>query len=607
MKIKIILISLFLIAIGIFVCGCGDLLENIGLVTPVGEEQQIPEKGGLPNGLVKVLIGFKEKPGPAEQALVNSMNGKIKYTYNFIPAMAASLPEKAIEALKKNPNITDIELDSKVYALDVELENSWGVDRIDAEVVHANVSENKGTGVKIALIDTGIDYHHADLDGNYRGGYDFVNQDDDPMDDDGHGTHVAGIIAAVDDGNGVVGVAPEAELYAIKVLDNTGSGYLSDVIFGIQWATDPNGDGSADDRLDIINMSLGADVSNIVFKWACNLAYRDGLLLVAAAGNEYGGPVLYPAAYAKVIAVSATDYDYGINQDVLADFSSTGSEVELAAPGMNINSTFLGGGYIEHDGTSMASPHVAGTAALVWAANPSWNNKDVRSHLQMTAEDIHLPDTEQGYGLVDAENATLGTTDGDNLNGQQAIGAISGIVTDADSGFPIMGVTVTADGFITTTNENGGYTLLDLPIGTYSANASKTGYVTQSKTANVSDSSITIVDFALEPESIPSDTMHVHSIDMSLKKAGPNVKANAKVTIVNVSGSPVEGATVSGTWSGATNDTDSGVTGSDGQVSFKSNRLKNLAPGTTFTFTVNNVVKDGWTYIPSVDEGSIIY
>ena len=382
-------------------------------------------------------------------------------------------------------------------------------------------------------------------------------------------------------------------------MDNTGSGYLSDVIFGIQWATDPDGDGSADDRLDIINMSLGADVSNIIFKWACNLAYRDGLLLIAAAGN--GGTVLYPAAYAKVIAVSASDYDYINNEDILADFSSTGSEIELAAPGVNIYSTFLGGEYEIHDGTSMASPHVAGTAALVWAANPSWSNTDVRKCLQNTAENIGLLDTEQGYGLVDAENSVLGTTSGDNLNGQQATGNISGTVTDVDNGSPIIGATVTADGFSTSTNSEGNYSLENLPIGTYNVTASKTDYVTQFQSAVVNKNSTTIVDFYLELELTPTNTMHIQSIDMSLKTAGPNVTANAKVTIVNVSGSPVEGATVSGTWSGATNDTDSGVTGSEGQVSFKSNRLKNLAPGTTFTFTVNNVVKDGWTYDSSLN------
>ena len=508
MKVKLIIISIILLLVMVFASGCLPVMEKLGLVNPTNEEQLSPEKGGPPDGLVKVLIGFKEKPGPAEQALVNSMGGKIKYTYNFIPAMAASIPEKAIEALKKNPNITNVEFDSMVYALDDELINSWGVKRIGAGLVHD--SGNKGAEVQVAIIDTGIDYTHIDLDANYAGGYNFVNGNDDPMDDHGHGTHVAGIIAAEDNGNGVVGVAPDAELYALKVLNEDGEGYVSDVILAIQWATDPDGDGSADDRLDIINMSLGADVGNIILKWACNLAYRDGLLLVAAAGN--GGAVIYPAAYSSVIAVSATD-----SNDELASFSSTGTQVELAAPGVSIYSTYIGG-YTTMSGTSMASPHVAGTAALVWKANPTWSNDDVRTQLQESAEDLGAVgwDSKYGYGLVNAAEAA----------------GLSGGIPDPP---PAIGI------------------------------------------------------------------MHVSIIDMSLKKVAINVNAIAIVTIVDANAKPVGGATVYGHWSGATSDVDSGVTNASGIVSLESNKVKKPKRGTTFTFTVDDVTKVGWTYEPGAN------
>ena len=401
MKVKLIIISVILLLVMVFASGCIPVLEKLGLVNPVNEEQLSPEKGGPPDGLVKVLIGFKEKPGPAEQALVKGLGGKIKYTYNLIPAIAASVPEVAIEALKKNPNITDVELDNQVFALEDTQTLPWGVDRIDAEVVHAATDGNKGAWVKVAIIDTGI-AEHEDL--NIVDGKSFVEYTSEYNDDNGHGTHVAGTIAALDNGVGVVGVAPEASLYALKVLDSNGSGYVSDVIFAIQWASDPDGNGSADDRLDIINMSLGADRGNIFLKWACNLAYDDGLLLVAAAGNNDGGSVIYPAAYSSVIAVSATN-----SNNTLASFSSTGKQVELAAPGVNINSTLPGNKYSGDDekwsGTSMASPHVAGTAALVWATDDSLTNDDVRTQLRITAEDIGLSTTEQGYGLVDAAEA----------------------------------------------------------------------------------------------------------------------------------------------------------------------------------------------------------
>jgi len=376
----------------VFACGCSQFMENIGLINPTNEEQLSPEKASS-DGLIKVLIGFKEKPGPAEQALVKGLGGKIKYTYHIIPAIAASVPEVAIDALRENPNITHVELDGKVFAIGQTL--PWGVDRIDAEVVHT--SGNKGGGVNVAILDTGIDLDHPDL--YVTGGKSFVSGKS-YDDKNGHGTHVAGIVAALDNGDGVIGVAPEAELYAVKVLGNGGIGWWSDLIAGLQWCVN--------EGMDVANMSLGATSAPDDVRDACDSASAAGVLLVAAAGNEYGGPVIYPAAYSSVIAVSATD-----SADKLASFSSVGDEVELAAPGVDIYSTYKDGGYETMSGTSMASPHVAGTAALVWANpdNLNWTNDDVRMQLKNTAEDIKLSPTEQGYGLVDADEAASQPTD----------------------------------------------------------------------------------------------------------------------------------------------------------------------------------------------------
>jgi subtilisin len=502
MKVKLIIISIILLLVMVFACGCIPFMGKIGLINPTDEEQLSPEKGGPPDGLVKVLIGFKEKPGAAQQAIVKGAGGQIKYTYNLIPAIAASVPEVAIEALKKNPNITDVELDSKVYALEDTQILPWGVNRIDAVVVHDN-SNNRGAGVNIAIIDSGIDRYHEDL--IVVDGKSFVDYTNDFNDDDGHGTHVAGIVAALDNKIGVVGVAPEANLYALKALNSEGVGYVSDVVLAIQWATV--------NEIQVINMSLGGG-KNIFLEWACNLAYYDdGLLLVAAAGN--GGAVIYPAAYSSVIAVSATD-----EYDNLASFSSTGKQVELAAPGVGINSTLPGDAYSGEtwSGTSMASPHVAGTAALVWAANLGWSNDAVRAQLRDTAEDLGTLgwDSEFGYGLVNAAEAV-------GVSGE-------------------------------------------------------------------------------EPPPSETGTMYVKSIEMSpeIKTRGKNtfVNAVALVTIVDVddNNNSIEGATVSGTWSGATSDSDSGITNESGQVSFKSDKIKNPKDEKTFTFTVDDVVKDGWTY-----------
>ncbi len=572
----------------VFASGCIPFMEKLGLVNPTDEEQLSPEKGGTPDGLVKVLIGFKEKPGAAQQAMVRAVGGQIKYTYTLIPAIAAAVPEAAIEPLKKNPNVTNIELDSMMYALDIELDNSWGVKRIGAGLVHD--SGNNGDGIKIAIIDTGIDEDHPDLDDNIMGGVNFVSKPSwkvpDPNkwdDDNGHGTHVAGIIAAEDNNTGVVGVAPGAALYALKVLDRTGSGYVSDVIAAIQWATVND--------VQVINMSLGG-AANVSLGDACSSAYKIGLILIASAGN--GGEVSCPAAYDSVIAVSATG-----SNDELAWFSSTGPEVELAAPGVDIYSTYKGGGYTNLSGTSMASPHVAGTAALVIAAGIS----DVRGKLQNTADDLGDSgrDWLYGYGLVDADEAAgvpppppnelptvyiTSPADGSTFDSGATI-LFEGTASDSEDG------DLTAN-LVWTSSIDGG----DGGIGTGGSFSTTLSDGTHTITAEVTDSGgeTGSASIGITVGTPITDNMHVKSIDMSLKKAGINVNAIAAVTIVDATTKPVGGATVSGHWSGATTDTDSGITDINGQVSLKSDKVRNPASGTTFTFTVDDVAKAGWTY-----------
>lgn len=352
----------------------------------------------------KVLIGFRDKP---DTGLVRRCGGTISHTYRLIPVVAAEMPEIALPRLAANPKVAYIEKDHKVTALQQTL--PWGIDRIDAELVHPY---NKGTGVKVAIIDTGIDYTHPDLDANYRGGYDFANDDADPKDDNGHGTHCAGIVAAEDNLEGVIGVAPEANLYAVKVLNRFGSGLLSDVIAGIDW--------SVTNGMQVISMSLGTSVYSASLEAACNSAYNAGLVLVAAAGNSGDGDPAtyeysYPAAYDSVIAVGAT-----ASTDVAPYWSNSGPYLELAAPGVSIYSTLptyrvtltltYGYNYGTLSGTSMACPHVTGTAALVMASDPTLTNLGVRSRLQTTADDLGPVgwDTVYGHGLVDADEAAPG-------------------------------------------------------------------------------------------------------------------------------------------------------------------------------------------------------
>ncbi|MFB6220618.1 MAG: S8 family peptidase, partial [Halolamina sp.] len=253
-------------------------------------------------------------------------------------------------------------------------------------------------------IDTGIDDDHPDLQANVGAGKAYVdckgpNCNYPWSDDNDHGTHCAGIADAIDNSEGVIGVATEATLHAVKVLDKRGSGSYSDVAAGIEY--------TADQGWDIGSMSLGGSSDSQTVRDACRYAYDKGVLLVAAAGND--GPcsdcVNYPAKYSTVIAVSATSED-----DSLASFSSTGPEIELAAPGENVYSTVIGG-YDTFDGTSMACPHVSGGGAQLMANG--YTNTQARDQLNSTAEDIGLASNESGSGLLDVA-AALGLDSSDS-------------------------------------------------------------------------------------------------------------------------------------------------------------------------------------------------
>jgi hypothetical protein len=339
-----------------------------------------------PSGMVRVIIVFKERQ---DIALVRNLGGEMVVAYRIIPGVAARVPERALEELRRNPAVAYVELDGIVHATGQQV--PWGVARIGAPSVW---SSSTGAGIKVAILDTGIQYDHPDLAANIKGGISVVGEENntDPAkwnDGHGHGTHVAGIVAAVNDNTGVVGVAPAAWLYAVKVLADDGKGYISDVIEGIDWCVQ--------NEMRVLNMSLGTANDVLAFKEACDKAYADGILLIAAAGNEDDNGVLYPAKYESVIAVAAAD-----EYDNVPSWSSRGPEVELAAPGVNVLSTYKGSAYAWADGTSMASPHVSGTAALVWAKNLGLTNIQVRSVLQQTAFDLGPvgKDNLYGYGLV---------------------------------------------------------------------------------------------------------------------------------------------------------------------------------------------------------------
>ncbi len=332
--------------------------------------------------LIKAIVIFNEDTYGTqnESYILEKFEIIKKRNLSRILAVSCELPSEVLERIREHIGVSYVEVDQIVSAFDGPSQASSQVIPTGISRINANEgTSSSGAGVKVAVIDTGIDYLHPDLEHNYRGGYDFVNDDSLPMDDNGHGTHVAGTIAAEDNGFGVVGVAPEAELYGVKVLNDEGSGWNSDVIAGILWA--------ADNDMDVANLSLGVEGNSRAMQQAIEDATKAGVTVVVAAGNDYEDANNYiPANYEETITVSAiADFDgepgglspqsYGfgrqkieIADDAFASFSNYGSAVDLAAPGVNILSTWPGGLYETISGTSMASPHVAGAAALYIAS-----------------------------------------------------------------------------------------------------------------------------------------------------------------------------------------------------------------------------------------------
>lgn len=331
-----------------------------------------------------------------------------EFSVLFNGVVVKRLPDAILEKIEELPNVECVVPDCKIK---VVLNDSIPLINAD-DVWNLNDKYGKsvtGCGITVAIIDTGIDYNHPDLKDNFVDGYDFVNNDDDPMDDNGHGTHCSGIIA----GSGAasdfrfVGVAPDSDLYVYKVMDNEGNGYTSWFIEGMEKAVDPNGDGNFSDHVDIISISVGdsSGYPDDAISIAANNAVDLGVVVVAAAGN--GGPsygtISSPGCAKKVICVGATD-----KNDEVASFSSRGYDYaeiikpDVVAPGTDIVSAWPGRSYRSLSGTSMACPHVTGVVALTLQMHPNWTPDEIKTALRNNAVDLGYNLTTQGYGQIDA-------------------------------------------------------------------------------------------------------------------------------------------------------------------------------------------------------------
>jgi subtilisin family serine protease len=350
----------------------------------------------IPNQFIIYLQDNKEENNSIDP--VEFYNSELKDTgtellyvyYNVVKGLAIKIPnEKVLEQLKNNPLVEYMGNDRKISAfIDTHIENQIipeSVDRVDGESLNIIGINSNFVDADIAILDTGIDLDHADLNVFHERSFipGTINADD----DHGHGTHLSGVAAAKDNSFGIVGIAPGARLWAIKVLESSGMGEISTLIKGLDYINQNQ------NQVDVAVLSLGCECESGALDIAINNSIKAGITIVVAAGNEgKDAGTFTPANNPEVITVSAiADTDgkcggkgpstpYGAD-DMLASFSNYGDVVDISAPGVDIYSTFKSNSYTKLTGTSMAAPHVAGAAALYISLHPEASPNDVKSYL----------------------------------------------------------------------------------------------------------------------------------------------------------------------------------------------------------------------------------
>ncbi len=385
----------------------GGLASVLGIAPATGEE------GG--DDLDRYVVGLEEGTSSAS---VSRQTTRVHRSLDLASTggvVVASINDQVRKEFEARSDVRYVERDhirrplvrndiepADAVDLGAEQKLPWGVERIGAIDFHDSTAGSDGGSV--AVLDSGIDPEHESLevaDGEAFTECSGSTCESEWDDESGHGTHCAGTIGALDNGAGVVGVVPGADIYALKVLAGDGSGYDSDIAAAIEWC--------ADNDIDVINLSLGGSDEAQVLEDALGYAYERGVLVVAAAGNDGSlGGIDYPAAYDECIAVGATD-----DRDEVPDWSARGETIELVAPGADVLSTQPGDEYVYLSGTSMSTPHIAGIGAqLMGQGLPHAEDAEdfddpggVRGILRETAEDVGFDDDEQGHGLLNAFDA----------------------------------------------------------------------------------------------------------------------------------------------------------------------------------------------------------
>ena len=402
-------------------------LLTASLVIPTVGVNAAPAKE---TGVEKFRVYVEASNESTKTSLQNQYETRWELSEN---GFSTEMNEAQFNALQNNKNIKvtkvqEVTLDTELRANQSEAtaaeyptqQTPWGI-----KAIYNNSSQTTtsgGAGINVAVLDTGVNVNHYDLVNtveqckNFTGSTTVINGS--CNDANGHGTHVAGT-ALADGGSdkaGIYGVAPDADLWAYKVLGDNGSGYSDDIAAAIRHVADQ---ATATRTKTVINMSLGSAGNDSLISSAVNYAYSKGVLVVAAAGNDgpNQGSIGYPGALVNAVAVAALENVQQNGTYRVADFSSRGyastdgdyviqqGDVEISAPGAAIYSTWNNGGYNTISGTSMATPHVAGLAAKIWAQNPSWSHTQLRTNLQNRAKNV---DIKGGYGATTGDDYASG-------------------------------------------------------------------------------------------------------------------------------------------------------------------------------------------------------
>ncbi|MCA0972109.1 S8 family peptidase [Halobacillus litoralis] len=346
----------------------------------------------------EVVVKFKSNSKMAKSQL-NKFGAEVideseKVVDSKVKVLKVGNVEAVVKALNKNPNVEYAEpnyIFEAAFTPNDTYYSGYQYGPQNTSTPAAWDITQGSSSQEIAIIDSGVDYNHPDLDGKTILGYDFVDNDYDPMDLNSHGTHVAGTAAAeTNNGAGVAGMAPDTKILAVRALNAQGNGSLNDIADAIRY--------SADTGAEVINLSLGCNCDTQTLENAVDYAWSKGSVVIAAAGNDGVSTTFEPASYANAIAVGAVD-----SSNNVASFSNFGTWVDVTAPGVSIASTVPNGGYAYKSGTSMAAPHVAGLAGLL--ASQGRSNSDIRSAIEQTADPISGTGYYFEHGVINSLDA----------------------------------------------------------------------------------------------------------------------------------------------------------------------------------------------------------